>query len=226
MGGSLYIKDAICLARKLDASLQFPQKPQTVSRETYSFDDAGMCVPSQELIKCSYVDPVASLVNHVQTARNVNVGFFASDVLSSRLGFALRTSEKDVAVLFPASASFCCKRFVIVKELIHQCDERYASTDTSAKSLVDVIESAMGSFDPMRPWDPIGVEDFCYYCALEILLPWGANGEKRKRLLDFRRDGIPDMVIAEAFRIPVMIVQDISSQYLCLSSQINQSMPE
>lgn len=224
MSDNLLICDAIRLARDLGARLGFRDVPQSVSLEKYSFDADGVCFADRKDIECSYVDPVSSLVDHVKSARGVDVRFFASDNLSGQLGFALRTSSADVSVLFPSSASFCCKRFVIVKELIHQCDERYASTDTSAKSLVDVIESAMGSFDPMRPWDPIGVEDFCYYCALEILLPWGANGEKRKRLLDFRRDGIPDMVIAEAFRIPVMIVQDISSQYLCLSSQINQGL--
>ena len=180
MDKPLTLSDAVYLARKLHRELGFGEKKQTVKYETYSFDKSGMLVSNDASFTCSYVTPVVKLVQGIADRRKVGVQFFISRDFVNLQGMAIRPGKKNVDVLVPYDATFCAARFAYVKELIHQWDDVYASKDTSARALVRVIESAMKSLDSETIYDPLHIENFCFFCALEILLPWGRNGEKRK----------------------------------------------
>ena len=224
MDKPLTLSDAVYLARKLHRDLGFGEKKQTVKYETYSFDKSGMLVSNGNSFTCAYVTPVAQLVQGISARRNVKVQFFKSNDFVNLQGMAIRSSKSSVDVIVPKTATFCAERFAYVKELVHQWDDVYASKDTSARALVRVIESAMRSLDVETIFDPLHIEKFCFFCALEILLPWGRNGEKRKKLIEYRANGLPDLVIAQAYRVPLAVIQFISqSQYLDYSQKMNEA---
>lgn len=221
----LTLTNAIYLARTLHQQLCFGVQKQTVKFETFEFDTNGMLVANSVSLPCEYVTPVPKLVQAIKCNRNVDVKFFKSLDFVNLQGMAVRPSGSKVDVIVPAKATFCMERFTYVKELVHQWDDSYASKDTTARALVHVIESAMRSLGAETIYEPLHIENFCFFCALEILLPWGHNGDDRKTLLDYRARGLPDMVIAQAYRVPLAVVQFLSQcQYLELSQKTNQAI--
>lgn len=218
----LTFSDAVRLARKLHRELCFGERSQTVKYETYAFAANGMLVTKDVSLDCAYVTPVAKLVQAIKSNRKVDVKFFRSPDFKNLQGMAIRPGVSKVDVIVPDDTTFCVERFAYVKELVHQWEDAYASKDTTAKTLVRVIESAMRSLSADMIESPLHIENFCFFCALEILLPWGRNGDKRKTLLGYRDKGLEDMVIAQAYRVPLTVIQFISqSNYLEVSRKMN-----
>ena len=223
----LTLTNAIYLARTLHQQLCFGVQKQTVKFETYEFDENGMLVAKSVSLPCEYVTPVPKLVQAIKRNRDVDVKFFKSHDFVNLQGMAVRPSGSKVDVIVPVKATFCMERFTYVKELVHQWDDSYASKDTTARALVRVIESAMRSLSADMIESPLHIENFCFFCALEILLPWGRDGDKRKPLLDYRDKGLEDLVIAQAYRVPLTVIQFISqSNYLEVSRKMNNWFDE
>lgn len=91
------------------------------------------------------------------------------------------------------------------------------------------IEAALKSLDPdiIDSPSPLHIENFCFFCAIEILLPWGKAGDCRNVLLEYRAKNLQDLVIAQAFRVPLAVVQFISqSNYLEVSRKMNKWFDE
>ncbi len=218
---------AVGLARQLRRDLLFTDVSQELQYESsYRFDDSGMLVPGKtENLDCSYVAPVSILAKAIMKRRNIAINFFKSDVARNIAGMAVRNGTNSVDILTPTDASFCATRFARLKELIHQWDDAFLSMDTSARSLMLAIDAAMKSLDPdlIDSPSPLHIENFCFFCAMEILLPWGKAGERRNVLLDYRARNIQDLVIARAFRVPLVVIQFISqSNYLEVSRKMNR----
>ena len=223
----LTFSDAVRLARKLHRELSFGEQGQTVNYETYEFDRSGMLLSKGVSLDCAYITPVAKLVHAIKSRRQVVVKFFKSPDFVNLQGMAVRPNGLKVDVIVPNDATFCAERFTYVKELVHQWEDAYASKETTAKALVRVIESAMRSLSADTIESPLHIENFCFFCALEILLPWGRNGDKRKALLDYRDKGLEDLVIAQAYRVPLTVIQFISqSNYLEVSRKTNNWFDE
>ena len=226
MDAPLTFPAAVGLARQVRRELLFTDVPQVLQYESsYRFDASGMLVPGKtEKLDCSYVAPVSILANAIMKKNGVTINFFKSSVAQNTAGMSVRKGANSVDILTPAGASFCATRFAQLKELIHQWDVRYLSTDTSAKSLMQTIDAALKSLDPdiIDFPSPLHIENFCFFCAMEILLPWGNAGDRRNVLLDYRAKNLQDLVIARAFRVPLVVIQFISqSNYLKVSSTMN-----
>lgn len=231
MDAPLTFPAAVGLARQLRRELLFTDVKQTLPYESsYCIDESGMLVPGKtESLDCSYVAPVSILAKAIMKRRNITINFFKSNVAQNTAGMSVRKGANSVDILTSAGASFCATRFARLKELIHQWDDAFLSTDTSAKSLMLTIEAALKSLDPdiIDSPSPLHIENFCFFCALEILLPWGKAGERRNVLVDYRAQNLQDLVIAQAFRVPLAVVQFISqSNYLEVSRKMNKWFDE
>ncbi len=226
MDTPLTFPDAVGLARQLRRDLLFTDIPQVLQYESsYQFDISGMLVPSKTRLTCSYVAPVSILANAIMRKNGVVINFFKSSIARNIAGMSVRKGSNSVDILTPAGASFCATRFAQLKELIHQWNDSFLSTDTSPKSLMLTIEAAMKSLDPdiIDSPSPLHIENFCFFCAMEILLPWGNAGDLRNVLLEYRAKNLPDLVIARAFRVPLVVIQFISqSNYLEVSRKMNK----
>lgn len=216
---------AVGLARQLRRELLFTDVKQLLPYESsYRVDDSGMLLPGNtETLDCSYVAPVSILARAIMKRRGVIIKFFASSVAENLTGMSVRNRNNSIDVITPADASFCATRFARLKELIHQWDDdKYLSTDTTAKPLMLAIGASMKSLDLETIDSPLHIENFCFFCAIEILLPWGSVGDLRKILVDYRAKGLEDLVIAQAYRVPLTVIQYISqSKYLEVSRQAN-----
>ena len=189
-----------------------------------------MLVPGKtENLDCSYVAPVSILAKAIMNRRNITINFFSSRVAQNTAGMSVRKGANTVDILTPGEASFCATRFARLKELIHQWDDAFLSTDTSAKSLMLAIDAALRSLDPdiIDSPSPLHIENFCFFCAIEILLPWGKAGARRNVLVEYRARNLQDLVIARAFRVPLTVIQFISqSNYLEVSRKMNKWFDE
>ncbi len=227
MDAPLTFPAAVGLARQLRRELLFTDVKQTLPYESsYCIDESGMLVPGKtESLDCSYVAPVSILAKAILNKNGVTINFFKSSVAQNTAGMSVRKGANSVDILTAAGASFCVTRFARLKELIHQWDDAFLSMDTSARSLMLAIDAAMKSLDPdlIDSPSPLHIENFCFFCAMEILLPWGKAGERRNVLLDYRARNIQDLVIARAFRVPLVVIQFISqSNYLEVSRKMNR----
>lgn len=215
---------AVGLARQLRRELLFTDVKQVLPYESsYCVNGDGMLVPGvTESLQCSYVAPISILAREIMNRRGVAIRFFRSKIAENLDGMAVRNGMKGVDIITPTRASFCATRFARLKELVHQWDDRFLSTDTTAKPLMLAIDAAMKSLEPEMLDSPLHIENFCFFCAIEILLPWGDCGSFRNVLVDYRARGLEDMVIAQAYRVPLAVVQYISqSKYLEISRQTN-----
>lgn len=229
MDAPLTFPAAVGLARQLRRDLLFPDVRQVLPIESYRVDASGLLIPDKTSLNCSYAAPVSILAKAIMNRRNITIDFFKSRVAQNTAGMSVRKGANTVDILTPAGASFCATRFARLKELIHQWDNAFLSTDTSAKSLMLTIEAALKSLDPdiIDSPSPLHIENFCFFCALEILLPWGKAGDRRNVLVDYRAQNLQDLVIAQAFRVPLAVVQFISqSNYLEVSRKMNKWFDE
>lgn len=233
MPTELYLKDAIRLAREMHRSLHFSTIPNEVSFvEKYSVDeDTGLLKPSLiKKLKNNYIAPVAILKAEVERRRGKDVKFLESERFRSLRGFA--PSSKDVIpIILKRESTFCVRRFTALKELIHNYDYRYITRETTPKAVLNAIESALACSQPGIHSDvaSLHVEAFCYFCALEILIPWGEKGCLRRQIAEFHAQKIPDLVIAELYRVPLAEVRrffDPHGRYVDISRNINTQLDD
>lgn len=230
MDAPLSFPAAVGLARQLRRELLFTDVVQVLPYESsYRVDASGLLVPDKTSLKCSYVAPVTLLAKEIMKRRGVTINFFCSDVAKNVAGMSVRNGANSVDILTPSKASFCATRFARLKELVHQWDDAFLSIDMSAKSLMLTIDAAMKSLDPciIDSPSPLHIENFCFFCAIETLLPWGKSGNLRNVLVDYREKNLQDLVIAQAYRVPLAIIQFISqSNYLDVSRKMNKWFDE
>jgi len=215
---------AVGLARQLRRELLFTDVKQVLPYESsYLVNEEGMLVPGNtESLQCSYVAPISIMARAIMRKHGLDIRFVRSNVATDLAGMSVRNGANGIDIITPASASFCATRFARLKELVHQWDGSFLSTDTTAKPLMLAIGAAMKSLDPEILDSPLHIENFCFFCAIEILLPWGNAGDRRNILVDYRARGLEDMVIAQAYRVPLTVIQYISqSKYLEISRQTN-----
>lgn len=233
MSTELYLKDAIRLARELHRLLCFSSIPNEVSFvEKYSVDEnSGLLRPSViKKLKNNYIAPVAILKAEVERQRRKEVKFLESERLSFLRGFS--PSSKDVIpIILKHDSTFCVRRFAALKELIHNYDIKYTTSETTPKAVLNAIESALACSQPGIHGDvaSLHVEAFCYFCALEILIPWGEKGCLRRQIAEFREQKTPDLVIAELYRVPLVEVRrlfDAHGRYMDISRNINTQLDD
>ena len=233
MAHELYLKDAIQLARKLHRTLRFPRIHNEVSFvEKFAVDEkTGLLKPSSIVkLQNDYVAPIKMLKAEVERRRGKRVEFLESKCLQKMRGFA-PSSNDVIPVILKSEASFCVRRFAALKELIHNYDEQYCTSDTSPIAVLNAIESAILCARPGVHSDvaPLHVETFCYFCALEVLMPWGERGSLRRQVAEFRTLKTPDLVIAKLYRVPLTEVQkffDSHGRYVDISRNINTQIDD
>jgi len=217
--------EAVRTARQLDQKLSFPRVSQVVVVATYRELENGDIVssPDGDRLSCSYVDPICSLMDYVRRERGISFHVFNSSKAINTLGLALQTDEHTVNILVPRDASFCLKRFAIVKEILHFLKPGLSSSEFSGKALFSLIEQASSCFSDeistlVRELPP---EVFCYLVAVEIFLLWSIRIQQIKIARDHRHS---DLVVAEMFRVPLIVIQEFFAKegiHALMSRKVN-----
>lgn len=228
MDKSLTLLEAVKIARGFHESsgIRYFQQRLICPDRIVIADDLTQSVSNSVLI-CTYADPIPFLVGELKK-RGITVRILAVNVTVNVLGLASLKGGNILEIRVRQNASFCVKRFAILKELIHYFKPEWYANDTSEKALYDSISQSSRC---RSVWPgivtPLHIESFCYYCAIETLLWWGKDGAARGSLADMHQSGVTEYVMACAFRVPLSVVQyffEADSRYAGVSNQLNLSI--
>ena len=233
MTKSRTFSEAVRLARTLSSELLISVHPQKVIYPAkFVVDAKGTTKEVKASLLCSYVDPVPELIKKVEKLLNVTVVVKTMDLCSCVTGLSfLHDNQPILEVRVQKSASYCVKRFAVLKELLHYVEPDLSSSHTTEDALSHSIMSAMCCRAPFplmeKEFHP---EAFCYYCAIEMTLWWGNGGTERRRLMEMRQNpSVTHAVIAVAYRAPLFVIQfffDYNGCYSGLSFAMNSHMDE
>lgn len=127
--------------------------------------------------------------------------------------------KTTAVILLHSSANTCWSRFSIAKELLHI----YTGCPHNGESIPDRLRLAHSSrFNlPAQDNAPIDDETYCFYMALELLLPWS----HRMALSDMKASGAPPRVMATCFMIPCQVIDHFfEGGYAERSFRINSAL--
>lgn len=204
------LKGAIRFARELESKLAILYIPNQVDYCGYVVTPEGsLSAGPITKVEEKYAEPAAALSDFILKMRGIAVRVFYSTKANHVGGVALWVTPKRVDVILPAKATMCVKRFSVVKELLHYCDASYSNSETTSKSVIEALESAMRSFRRVDGNGDVALhaEAFCFFAAVEMLFYWGSKGGVRKHLMELHSDNVPDMILAKLFKVPLLIEQ-------------------
>ena len=222
--------EAVRLARTLSSELLVAVHPQKVVYPAkFVVDAKGTTKEVQASLLCAYVDPVPGLIKKVEKLLKVTVVVKTMDLCSCVTGLSfLHDDQPILEVRVQKSASYCVKRFAVLKELLHYVKPELSSSLTTEDSLSHSIMSAMCCRVPFPSIEAeFHPEAFCYYCAIEMTLWWGKNGAERRRLIEMHQNSsVTHEVMAVAYRAPLFVIQFFfeESYYSELSFAVNSHM--
>ncbi len=116
-----------------------------------------------------------------------------------------------------SSLTYCWKRFVATKELMHILTGSY--TDVMTTGLVQDAANSRTAY-PEGNHKLLTAELFCQCIAIEVLLPWKLRTQVSTEFID---SGFDHKAVAEQTRVPTSIIKYFSDpRYFLLSKKENE----
>jgi len=113
----------------------------------------------------------------------------------------------------------CWTRFSVTKELLHL----YMGCTANGESINDRLMLAQDCRKnlPNNDISPIDDETYCFYMAIELMLPWAHRDE----LSDMNANNEPPLEMAKRFMIPLQIIKHyFEGEYGARSFRINRGL--
>jgi len=222
------LRDAVRLSRRLHDKNVLSFQSHQVSYEQYEIADDGSTKEIQKTFTFDYVEH-QKLAAHILKERKVKVSFrrYSGSTTTNVIAMTYAIDESNYVIIYDGNATDCKKRFAFVKELMHI----YIGTveeSLTPESIELLLETAsMCRRDPLlaRKMTP---EDFCYFCAIETLIPYGRDGNYRKKFTDLHSKlNLTPYTMAYAVKVPMTVIHyffECESKYAQQSMAINMNI--